>query len=546
MRNKQYIENSLRQALEQKNMAWTEKILIEPPKDSGFGDLASNVALVLAGQIKTNPRQLAEELKQELLIHAREIEKIDVAGPGFLNFTFKKSWLQQVASLVLQEADKYGQLTTDRGKKIQIEYVSANPTGPLHIGHGRGAALGDSLARILRFAGYEVSTEYYLNDAGRQMHLLGTATWVRLQQLCGRDIELPEDCYRGDYIRDIAQLVLDEHGKEILNMDEKAAIAICGQKAMEEILSGIKKDLTDFRVEHQHWFSEKSLVDSGEVEATLNRLREQGLAYEQDGALWFKSTDYGDDKDRVLRKSSGLLTYFASDIAYHAHKLGRKFDMLIDIWGADHHGYVPRMQAAMTAMQAPGKLNVILVQLVNLLRNGEQIAMSTRAGEFETLHDVCAEVGVDASRFIFLFRKSDSHLDFDLEVVKQKSMENPVYYVQYAHARICSLLEKAGQGVFEGDFDTSWLDTPEDKDLLKTLEQFPDSVECCASSLSPHHISYYLQELAGKLHCYYNAHHILTDKNQERIKAKLFLFQAVAQVLRTGLTLLGVEAVQKM
>ncbi len=546
MRNRLCIEKALRQVLEQKDIAWTEKILIEPPKDSGFGDLTSNAALVLAGQMKTNPRQLAEELKEELLAHAQEIEKIEVAGPGFLNFIFQKSWLQQIVSIVLKEADEYGRLTTGQGKKVQIEYVSANPTGPLHIGHGRGAALGDSLARILRFAGYDVSTEYYLNDAGRQMLLLGTATWVRVQQLSGQDAELPEDCYRGDYIRDIARLVLDEHGKAILDMDEEKAIAICGQKAMQEILAGIKKDLTDFRVEHQNWFSEKSLVDSGEVEATLNNLREQGLAYEKDGALWFKSTDYGDDKDRVLRKSSGLLTYFASDIAYHAHKLNRKFDMLIDIWGADHHGYVPRMQAAMTAMQAQGRLNVILVQLVNLLRNGEQIAMSTRAGEFETLADVCAEVGVDASRFIFLSRKSDSHLDFDLEIVKQKSMENPVYYVQYAHARICSLLEKAGQMSLEDSPDTNWLDTPEDNEVLKALEQFPDFVGSCVSLLSPHHISYYLQDLAGKLHRYYNMHHILTDENQERIRARLFLFQAVAQVLRTGLTLLGVEAVQKM
>ncbi len=546
MRNKQYIKNVLCQVLEQKNMTWTEKILIEPPKDSTFGDLASNVALLLAGQMKINPRQLAEEIKKELLAHAGEIEKIEVAGPGFLNFTFKKSWLQEIVSIVLQEADTYGKLTTGQGKKVQVEYVSANPTGPLHIGHGRGAALGDSLARILRFAGYDVSTEYYLNDAGRQMLLLGTATWVRAQQLCGRDVELPEDCYRGDYIRDIARLVVNEHGKKILDMDDEAAIAICGQKAMHEILEGIKQDLNDFRVEHQHWFSEKSLVDSGDVQKTLNDLQEQGLAYEKDGALWFKSTDYGDDKDRVLRKSSGLLTYFASDIAYHAHKLNRKFDMLIDIWGADHHGYVPRMQAAMTAMRAQGKLDVILVQLVNLLRNGEQIAMSTRAGEFETLRDVCAEVGVDASRFIFLSRKSDTHLDFDLEVVKQKSMDNPVYYVQYAHARICSLLEKAGQTNLGEEFDASLLDTPEDNELLKALEQFPDFVQSCASSLSPHHISYYLQDLAGKLHRYYNAHHILTDEHQKRIRARLFLFQAVAQVLRTGLTLLGVEAVQKM
>lgn len=549
MRNKLYIKNLLCKVLARKKLEWTDKIVIEPPKEAAFGDLASNVALVLAGQIKTNPRKLAEELQAELA--TAELEKIEVAGPGFLNFTFQKSWLQEIVPLILQSGTDYGSLTIGRGKKIQIEYVSANPTGPLHIGHGRGAALGDSLTRILRFAGYSVETEYYLNDAGRQMQLLGTATWVRLQQLCGRQIELPEDCYQGDYIQDIAETILAEQGKKILEQDEQSAVAVCGQKAMQAILAGIKQDLTNFRVEHQKWFSEKSLVDSGEVTATLEELQKQGLAYEKDGALWFKTTEYGDDKDRVLRKSTGLLTYFASDIAYHANKLKRGFDMLIDIWGADHHGYVPRMQAAMSAINANGKLDVILVQLVNLLRSGKQVAMSTRAGEFETLHDVYTEVGVDASRFIFLSRKSDSHLDFDLESVKEKSMDNPVYYVQYAHARICSLLEKAKEmqiEISQNDFSKLQdnLDTPEDIEILKTLEQFPDCITSCINALSPHFISYFLQNLAGNLHRYYNIHHILTDENKSRLQARLLLFQAVAQVLRNGLELLGVEAVQKM
>ena len=549
MRNKLYIKNLLCKVLTQKKLEWTDKIIIEPPKEAAFGDLASNVALVLAKQIKTSPRKLAEELQAELA--TAELEKIEVAGPGFLNFTFQKSWLQQIVPLILQNGTDYGRLTIGQGKKIQIEYVSANPTGPLHIGHGRGAALGDSLTRILRFAGYSIKTEYYLNDAGRQMHLLGTATWVRLQQLCGKQVELPEDCYQGNYIQDIAKTILAEQGEEILKQDEQSAIAFCGQKAMQKILASIKQDLTDFRVEHETWFSEKSLVDSGEVAATLEELQKQGLAYEKDGALWFKTTEYGDDKDRVLRKSTGLLTYFASDIAYHANKLKRGFDILIDIWGADHHGYIPRMQAAMSAMNANNKLNVILVQLVNLLRNGKQVAMSTRAGEFETLHNVYTEVGVDASRFIFLSRKSDNHLDFDLEAVKEKSMDNPVYYVQYAHARICSLLEKAKEmqiEISQNDFSKlqNNLNTPEDIEILKTLEQFPDCITSCINALSPHFISYFLQNLAGNLHRYYNIHHILNDKNKSRLQARLFLFQAIAQVLRNGLELLGVEAVQKM
>ncbi|PKN41557.1 MAG: arginine--tRNA ligase, partial [Deltaproteobacteria bacterium HGW-Deltaproteobacteria-20] len=444
-----------------------------------------------------------------------------------------------------------GRINVGQGRKVQVEYVSANPTGPLHIGHGRGAAVGDSLTRILRFTGHEVETEYYLNDAGRQMRLLGLAVWVRYQQACGIEIPFPEDCYRGDYIKDISNALLAERGKAILDLPEEEALDLCYERGMTDILNGIKQDLIDFRVEHQHWFSEKSLVDGGQVEESLNRLLAEGRAYEKDGALWFRSTDHGDDKDRVLRKSDGLLTYFASDIAYHDNKIARGFDMMVDIWGADHHGYVPRMKAAIEALGKDREsLQVILVQLVNLIQGGEQIAMSTRAGKFETLADVCAEVGVDAARFIFLSRKSDSHLDFDLDVVKQQSMDNPVYYVQYAHARISSLMRKAEeQGVALPEPSgalMALLTTPEDKALFKALDAFEDTLELAARTLSPHHVSYYLMELAGLLHRYYTVHHILSGDDQALLQARILLFQAVAGVLKAGLDLLGVNAPERM
>jgi len=498
-----------------------------------------------------NPRGVAEALKTELLVMCPEIESIDIAGPGFINFTFKPVFWQQVALAALEGNGDFGRINIGQGRKVQVEYVSANPTGPLHIGHGRGAAVGDSLTRILRFTGHEVETEYYLNDAGRQMRLLGLAVWVRYQQTCGIEIEFPEDCYRGDYIKDISAALLAEKSKALLDLPEEEALDLCYERGMTDILSGIKQDLVDFRVEHQHWFSEKSLVDGGQVEASLSRLLAEGRAYEQDGALWFRSTDHGDDKDRVLRKSDGLLTYFASDIAYHDNKIARGFDMMVDIWGADHHGYVPRMKAAIEALGKDREsLQVILVQLVNLIQGGEQIAMSTRAGKFETLADVCAEVGVDAARFIFLSRKSDSHLDFDLDVVKQQSMDNPVYYVQYAHARISSLMRKAEeQGVTLPEPSgalMALLTTPEDKALFKALDAFEDTLELAARTLSPHHVSYYLMELAGLLHRYYTVHHILSGDDQALLQARILLFQAVAGVLKAGLDLLGVNAPERM
>jgi arginyl-tRNA synthetase len=552
MRAITHLRSLLSDALTGMGIPWPEKTTIEPPRDAKFGDLATNAAMMAAKAAGKKPRDLAEELR--LAIMAADPGLVaEVAGPGFLNVTFPPAfWQAAVADVREQDAlGGYGRSGLGGGKKIQVEYVSANPTGPLHIGHGRGAALGDTLARILRAAGFDVSTEYYINDAGRQMRLLGNSIWLRYRELHGKDVAWPEDWYKGEYIIDLARELSAIHGTALFDMPEEAATDICQTFGVDSIMAGIKKDLADFRVSHDVWFSEKTLVSGGRVEATLKDLKGRGLAYEKDGALWFASENLGDDKDRVLRKSSGELTYFASDICYHADKFARGFDVVVDIWGADHHGYVPRMNAAVTALgRTPESLKVILVQLVNLLSGGEQIAMSTRAGKFETLADVVAEVGADAARFMFLSRKSDSPLDFDLELVKRQTMDNPVYYVQYAHARVKSLFAKAAErGIDAGTPDAALLarlDTPEDLGLLRQIEQFPDVVATAAATYSPHVVSYYLRDLAGKLHSYYAAHQVLLAGDEDLTRARMHLLDAVARVVRSGLELLGVAAPEKM
>ena len=551
MNPRKHLKDELTRALSEMDLEWPEKATIEPPREKKFGDLACNAAMILAGESRRNPRQIAEKIKELISGSTSILEKIEIAGPGFLNFTFKHDFWLGIIQEIEAGQETFGSSDHGRGVKVQIEYVSANPTGPLHIGHGRGAAVGDSLARIMRFAGYDVSTEYYLNDAGRQMTVLGESAWVRYQNQCGIEKALDPDHYQGEYLSETAEAIHREQGRRLLEMDESQAILFCLEKAKNEILEGIKHDLSEFRVEHQVWFSEKSLTREDVVDQTLSFLEAQGFAYRHDGALWFKSTHFGDDKDRVLRKSDGDLTYFASDIAYHKNKFDRGFDLVVDIWGADHHGYAPRMKAAVQALgRTPRSLQVILVQLVNLLREGSQIAMSTRAGEFVTLRDVIREVGTDACRFIFLSRKSDSHLDFDLEVVKKKSMDNPVYYVQYAHARICSLFSRAREKqIFISEttpFSLELLNTPQDLEILKKMAEFPDIITSSAVSLSPHHLSYYLLELAGHLHRYYTVNPVLNAENNELIRARMVLFRAVARVLKNGLDLLGVSAPERM
>lgn len=548
---KKYLKDNLTEFLSSKQIDWPSKAQITPPTDPKFGDLTTNIALVTAKKVGLPPRKWAEQIKEQLL-NLEFVKEINVEGPGFINFIFSPKIWQQTLLEIFAQKENFARVNLGKGKKVQIEYVSANPTGPLHIGHGRGAALGDSLARIMRFGGFDVTTEYYINDAGRQIKLLGLSVWSRYKELLGEKVNFPEDGYQGEYIYELAKEIIKIKGRELLTNSEKG-LSFCTEYAKNKILEDIQDDLKNFRVEHQVWFSEKSLVDSGQVEATLAYLKEKGFTYEKDGALWLKTSLLGDDKDRVLKKSDGSLTYFSSDIAYHANKfIKRNFELVIDIWGADHHGYIPRMKAAIQTLgQKPEQLEVILVQLVNLLREGKPIAMSTRAGQFVTLREVYSEVGVDAARFIFLTRKSDSHLDFDLELVKKKSLENPVYYVQYAHARISSILEKAKENSldytkYKIEELLHFLNTKEDLDLLKHISQFPEAIKSCCQNLSPHYLSFYLQELATLLHRYYNKHRIVDNKNILLSSARIYLFIGVRQVLKTGLSLLGVNAPDKM
>lgn len=549
MRASDLLSSLLQQSARELGYEWPAKAVVEPPKDKKFGDLAANCALVMAKAAGKNPRALAEELATALRRASDSIASVEVAGPGFLNVTFAPAYWQGCIRRVEEAGETFGSSDAGKGARAQVEFVSANPTGPLHIGHGRGAAIGDSLTRIMRFAGYTVEAEYYINDAGKQMLTLGRSIWLRALEIAGQAAEpFPEDCYQGGYIADIARDMLAAD-PGLVSLPEEEGVDKCYRHGMRVIMQGIRQDLADFNVHHDVWFSELSLLEDGSVRRTLDKLKASGVAYEKDGALWFNTTAYGDDKDRVLRKSDGSLTYFASDIAYHANKFERGFDYLTDVWGADHHGYVPRMRAGVTAMgRNPDNFDVVLVQLVNLLRDGEQIAMSTRAGAFETLADVIKEVGTDAARFMFLSRKSDSKLDFDLGLVRQRSMDNPVYYVQYAYARVRAVHRRAEERGLEVNVqgDLSLLVQEEELDLMRLLDRFSGVVADAAAERAPHFISYYLMDMAGLLHRHYAAHQILDEENKPLTWARLRLLRAVAQCLKNGLGLLGVAAPESM
>lgn len=545
------VRSALSGFLQEKGLEWPAKAVVEAAKDPKHGDVATNLAMLLAKPLHRAPRDIAAELAAWIRDHTDGVENVEVAGPGFCNVTFSQVFWRRVVQQVEKEGAAFGSSTIGGGRKTLVEYVSANPTGPLHVGHGRGAAAGDSLARILRRAGYDVTTEYYINDAGRQMRILGMSVWYRLRNLVGRTMAEPEDYYRGSYITDIAKEML-EKDPSLADASDEDGKERCYEYAKNEILEGIKKDLRDFRVEHQNWFSEKTLVDGGLVDKAFQALKDAGYTYEKDGALWFATSRLGDDKDRVLRKSDGSLTYFASDIAYHHNKFERGFDWLIDVWGADHHGYVPRMRAAIEAM-GKGKKNfdVVLIQLVNLLINGQPVSMSTRAGTFETLADVVREVGADAARFMFLSRKTDSPVDFDLEAVKQRTMENPVYYVQYAHARVAALLRRAAEeGVtipdVSDDAALAGLTLQDDMALLRKMALYRDMLEQAATTLSVHHVSHYLMELSQLLHSYYTKNQILKAGDPVTTGSRLALLRAVSRVIANGLDLMGVSAPDHM
>lgn len=555
MRAKILLEQTLKTVVQGMGLAWPAKAQIEPPKDAAHGDMATNLALLLNKEAGMPPRDLAGKIAENLrdtLEKQGVVVQTEVAGPGFVNITFAPSFWQAQVGLVEEQGDNFGKVDIGHGKKVQVEFVSANPTGPLHIGHGRGAAVGDSLARLLAFAGYDVSTEYYINDAGLQMRLLGLSIYLRMRELANLPVTWPESWYKGDYIIDIAKEMVTKHPnwQEIPEADMQNA---CYEYGKNVISQGIIEDLNVFRVHHDRWFSEKSLVEAGKVEAVLEDLEKRGLAYHADGALWFATTPYGDDKDRVLRKSDGTLTYLASDIAYHADKYARGLDICIDIWGADHHGYIKRMEAGILSIgrNPATSFGVLLIQLVNLLRNGQPVAMSTRSGEFVTLKEVLDEVGTDAARFLFLSRKSDSPLDFDLELAKQRNLDNPVYYVQYAHARIAALLRRAQERGIElpAKHDVkalTCLNAPQELALLRAMDSFEDIVAESAAARAPHSISHYLMDFAGQVHSYYAATPILTPEITPESLARLALLRAVGQTVNNALALLGVYAPESM
>lgn len=523
---------------------------VERPRASGHGDFATNFAMISAKGQRMAPRRIAQAIVDHIEDADDLLQRTEIAGPGFINFFVRPEAWAPLVSHILRQDRSYGSTDIGRGRKVQVEFVSANPTGPLHVGHGRGAAVGDSVANLLAFCGFDVQREYYINDSGRQIQTLGRSVYLRSRQLLGQDIDFPEDCYQGDYIKDLARSVIDEKGSDFIAGDTEAAIAHCARFAADTIIAGIRKDLDAFGVCYDEWFSEQILYDQGHVDQVLEDLKARKLVYANDGAWWFNTSDFGDEKDRVVVRGSGQTTYFASDIAYHQNKYQRGFERVIDVWGADHHGYIARVRAAVEATgHKKEQFEVILVQLVNLLRGGQPVAMSTRAGEFVTLADVVGEVGRDAARFIFLTRDYESPLDFDLEVAKQKSNENPVYYVQYVHARIASILRKAAdQGIARVDWRPEAglrLNTVEDVRLIKALASYPEAVRAGALALAPHRIAFYLMDLASQFHAYYNKHRVLGE-DAELTHGRLCLALAVKNVIRNGLNLLGVSAPDQM
>jgi len=526
-----------------------ETISVSVPARKEFGDFSTNIAMVMASQAKKKPRDIAQIIQERMARLAGVFDRVDIAGPGFINFTISPLMWVRVLNTILEEKDRFGTSTFGRGKKVQVEFVSANPTGPLHVGHGRGAAVGDTLARILKAAGFEVESEYYINDVGNQMNILGLSVLSRYREIFGKDSSFPENGYRGDYIRDIAQRLSEDRGDELLSLEESAAVAACREFASDFILKGIKEDLELFNVHFDNWFSESTLYRDHKVEHTLEFLKERGLSYEAEGALWFRTTCFGDEKDRVLRKQDGSLTYFAPDIAYHQDKLERGFEQIIDIWGADHHGYVPRMKAAIEALGADRDcFHALLIQLVSLVREGQPVSMSTRSGEFVTLREIIDEVGKDVCRYFFMMRRSDAQLVFDLDLAKKKSEENPVYYIQYAHARICSILKNASeQGLFPDPslLEEDALTKGDDLDLIKMIAGYPDVVVSSAADLEPHRISFYLLELATAFHRFYNRNRVISDDSR-LTAARLILVVAVKQVLANALSIMGIEAPQSM
>lgn len=529
------------------------EILLEIPKNKLHGDISTSLALKLAPYFKSQPGDLAQKISQHLNQYLdksklkEKIDKIEVKHPGFINFFLKIGAVNNILWQIKKEGSKFGLSQIGKGEKVQIEFVSANPTGPLSIAHGRQAAVGDSLANLFQFCGYKVTKEYYLNDEGRQINLLGQSIYARYLELLGQKSQFPQDGYQGEYIIDLAQEVVKKYGKKFIKPNQKMA-EFFSSYGSQAILKIIKRDLKDFGVNFDVWFSQAHLRESGQIEKALKDLEVKGIVYNLDSALWFNSTKWGDDKDRVVVKSDGSYTYLAPDIAYHKNKYQRGFEQIINIWGPDHHGYIPRLKAAVAALgHDPKSLSILIVQLVTLYKDKVQVPMSTRGGQFVTLRQLIDEVGSEATRLLFLTRKTDSHLDFDLELAKKQSSDNPVYYIQYAHARICSILDfqKTKKVKARLKPDLSLIKEPEEKEIVKKLQQFPLIIEASVNTLEPYRLYLYLHELASAFHYFYTKHRVVSqDKNLT--DARLLLADSLRIVLATGLKLLGLKAPQKM
>ena len=559
-------------------------VQIERARDSRHGDYACNVAMMLAKVAKRNPRELAEEIIKALPGH-ENVEKVEIAGPGFINFYLTSDSAFAVIKQVHASGQDFGTHQKAGHNSVQIEFVSDNPTGPLHVGHGRGAAYGAALANLLSAAGYKVHREYYVNDAGRQMNILAASVWLRYLELCGEAVDFPSNGYKGDYVFDIAANVHRDHSEKFRcapteifeglppdatpdGLGDKEAhidgiidrareilgnngFRVMLDNALDSILEDIKRDLKEFGVEYDEWFSERSLTESGAVMDAVNALKDAGHTYDKDGNLWFESSKFGDEKDRVLVRENGTPTYFASDVAYHMNKFQRGYDQIIDIWGADHHGYVSRVKASMQALNFDaGKLDMLLVQFAILYRGEERIQMSTRSGQFVTLRELREEVGADAARFFYVMRKCEQHMDFDLELAKSQSNDNPVYYIQYAHARVCSVLRQLAEknlshDIGAGNENLGLLTESHETDLAVQLARYPEVIEKAAVNADPHLLVHYLRELANQFHTYYNAHQFIVEDVAIR-NARLNLISAVSQVVHNGLSLLGVGAPESM
>lgn len=547
----QSIKEALQQAILKAELVTEEQlpsVHLETPKDKANGDYATNIAMQLTKIAKKNPRQIAEAIIENLNMDGTMMEKVDIAGPGFMNITVRKDYLQDVVKAVLTEEENYGRTKSGAGEKIQVEFVSANPTGDLHLGHARGASVGDSLCNVLDFAGYDVSREYYINDAGNQINNLAVSIEVRYFEALGMEKEMPEDGYRGQDIIDIAADIAKEHGDKFVHMSDEERFQAFRTHGLKVELAKLQKDLSDFRVSFDNWFSETSLYEGGKIDIALNKLRENGHIFEEEGATWLRSTTFGDDKDRVLIKSDGSFTYLLPDIAYHENKLARGFDQLINIWGADHHGYIPRMKAAFEALgYEREKLEVSVIQMVQLYKDGEKMKMSKRTGKAVTMRELVEEVGLDAVRYFFGMRSGDSHMDFDLDLAVSQSNENPVYYAQYAHARICSILRSAEtQGMKASTNSLELLQSEKELDLLKKIGDFPQVVADAAKLRAPHRVATYIQELAATFHSFYNADKVLNADNVPLSEARLALVTSARQTIANALKLIGVSAPEKM